>query len=259
MREGGSACRASKGRQPGGGVLRAACALHAVRVLERWPCCACQVHVVCLRKLGARARAAGIGRVRTASLANPLLPPRPLGRSYTASSVVAGVAAQYLEAHPDAGPDEVHRSLLNWATPGTVTMAGEGALLLYSNLTDAASQLAPANESSPGNGTSAAAAGGSGGGLSAGTIAGIAVGATAGELSMVAGHSFAVPACSCQAMPRASRQEMASYKQVQSPRAAPFALLVSCCSCGMHRRPGGVCRSGPAAAAARRLRQEQQP
>lgn len=89
------------------------------------------------------------------------------------------MAAQYLEAHPEAGPDEVRRALVDWATPGTVTMAGEGALLLYSNLTDAG-----ANVTSPGSGTSAA--GGRGGGLSAGAIVGIAVGATAGGRRVLA-------------------------------------------------------------------------
>lgn len=99
--------------------------------------------------------------------------PMPTCRSYVASWMAAGVAAQYLSVHPTASPEDVKRALVDWATPDTVMMAGDAApaRLLYANVSE------PQRAASGGNGTAAA---GGGGGVSGGAIAGIAVGAAAG-------------------------------------------------------------------------------
>ena len=48
----------------------------------------------------------------------------------TASPHVAGVAALYLESHPEASPSDVARAITGAATDGRITDAGEGSLNL---------------------------------------------------------------------------------------------------------------------------------
>lgn len=86
------------------------------------------------------------------------------------------MAAQYLQLHPTASPDEVKAALVAWSTPGIVVGAHQASnRLLFTNFT------APVGSGA--SGAEQAAAQGSGGGLSHAEIAGIAIGAFAGERS----------------------------------------------------------------------------
>ena len=106
-------------------------------------------------------------------------------RALGSAPLVAGAVAQHLEANPGAGLAEVRRSLLESATPSTVTMAGNNTptLLLYTNLSDSSGGGGGGGgEISGGGGGNSTSEGGSGSsGLSGGAIAGIAIAGVAGE------------------------------------------------------------------------------
>ena len=100
--------------------------------------------------------------------------------------MAAGVAAQYLQLNPEAGTEDVRAALVDSATLGVVTGAGELApnRLLFTNFSQeapAAAQEAAATASDGGHSIHATAAGtlvpvgDHGSNLSSGTIAAIAV------------------------------------------------------------------------------------
>lgn len=88
----------------------------------------------------------------------------PLRRAFGSAAVVAGVIAQHLQVHPNDGPDDVKRHLLELATPHVVTEAGP-------NTTNSLVYAEPTNVEAPAT---------AGGGLSTGAVVGIAVGCAAG-------------------------------------------------------------------------------
>lgn len=94
-------------------------------------------------------------------------------RTYGGAGIVAGVAAQYLQLHPQAAATEVREALLGGASAGTITGVGVNppAALLFTNYSSAPAGAAGESGSSSGGG----------GGLNAGAIVGIVVGAAAGE------------------------------------------------------------------------------
>lgn len=89
-------------------------------------------------------------------------------RAYGAAAIMAGVAAQYLQLHPQAGPDEVKAALLAMATPDAITNPGVNASTAALTFTEL--QAPDGSDASSSD---------EGSGLSAGSIAGIAVGAAA--------------------------------------------------------------------------------
>jgi hypothetical protein len=95
-------------------------------------------------------------------------------RAFAAAPLVAGVASQYLQHHPNATAEEVRRGLLEMASQNAVTGAGTSPpTSLFTSLTQAGSQASSQLQQ-----TGAA----EGGGLDTGAIVGIAIGAAIGKL-----------------------------------------------------------------------------
>ena len=109
------------------------------------------------------------------------IPPAAWRRSFGASWVAAGVAAQYLSQHPTATVPQVRQALIDWATPHAVTGAGPNTTtrLLYTNFSDSTAELGAMVAPAAGAGEPP---GDSGNDLSAAAIVGIAVPAAAGEM-----------------------------------------------------------------------------
>lgn len=148
----------------------------------------------------------------------------PWRRARGAAALAAGVAAQYLELHPSASPQEVRQALLESATTGVVRGADTSwrpARLLYTNY------KAPSASTAGGSGDDGAAAGSSGsgdgsGGLGTGAIVGIAVGAAAGELLTAGLRCCSLACCGCPCYGR----WLAEFR-ISKQDAAAHGLLVT--------------------------------
>lgn len=96
-------------------------------------------------------------------------------RSTTGNALVAGVAAQYLQLHPNASAEVVKQALIEGASPHAVTGLGvePASRLLFTNYTQPRGSVV----------AGASANDGGSGGLSAGALAGIVVGVAVGKLA----------------------------------------------------------------------------
>lgn len=93
-------------------------------------------------------------------------------RWFGAAAIVVGVAAQYLELHPDAPPSQVRQALLTgWTTNHSITSVTSTNAIIFTNFTQSApADLSPLPASSTGRG------------LSTGAIVGVAVAVFLGRL-----------------------------------------------------------------------------